>query len=467
MTKHNFAASYRVAAALCLFLSSTPSFAQDPQQDSRRPGDANREQAQSAGASEDSSRVPTAGSEPTYQDVLANPDDTDLNYRYAVVQIRKGELRGASATLERVLMVSPNKPSVRLLRALVLYRLDNLQDAQRELETLKGLNLPPDLRATANAYQREIDRKGKRTHFGGRLGLGFEHDTNRNAAPSEGKALFFDVPLQLAGNSLRRADESMIGMAALDARHQLPGPSGHEVYGGYNYFRQDQRLVSAVDLQAHSVHGGAMFKVMGSRLAPSAGIDHVLFARDTFLVNRSLGFNLLRKLSTRLEGTADLLYTYNDFRRTRQSAVLDERSGPEWNLNFGANYEVRPTMRLFTGAGVSEKYAAKDYFNYRRYSATISPTWLLGRGAFLNTALQASFDRYAKSDTVISAKTREDNIYRLRGTLGAPLATSGMLSSLVATLSYEWYHADSSIPNYSYDNTKIMMMMNYRWEMTR
>lgn len=453
--------------ALCILLLPAAALAQDAREEGRRPAEEARGQAASSAAADESARLPAPAGEPSYSDVLASPDDVDLSYRYAVVQIRKGELRGASASLERILMIQPQQANARLLRALVLYRLDNLDDARRELDTLKTLRLPPDLRSTANAYSREIDRRSKRTHFGGRVGLGFEHDTNRNSAPAEGKALFLDTPLQLTGDSLRRSDQSLVGLAGLDARHQLTGPSGHEVFGGYNYYRQDQRDVPTVDLSAHSINGGALLKAFGSRWSPMAGMDYVTLSRDTFLVNRFLGMNVLRKLSTRLEGMVDFQYTYNDYRRTALAGALDERSGPEWTLNLGGTYEVRPTLSVFGSFGGLEKRAAKEYNAYTRYTATISPTWLLGRGFFLNTALQASFDRYAKADTAISAKNRSDNLYRLRGTLGAPLASRGTLGALVGTVSYEWYHSDSNIPNYSYDNTKLMMMMTYRWETSR
>ena len=44
-------------------------------------------------------------------------------------QIRRGDVRGAGATLERILLMRPDLPRIRLLYAIVLYRLDNLDEA--------------------------------------------------------------------------------------------------------------------------------------------------------------------------------------------------------------------------------------------------------------------------------------------------------------------------------------------------
>jgi Flp pilus assembly protein TadD len=71
--------------------------------------------------------------EVTYEDVLANPDNIDLNFAYAQVQIARGDLKNAAATLERILLIEQDLPRVRLLYAIVLFRLDNLDEAEREL----------------------------------------------------------------------------------------------------------------------------------------------------------------------------------------------------------------------------------------------------------------------------------------------------------------------------------------------
>lgn len=52
--------------------------------------------------------------------VLKDPGTLDLACRYAQTQIRKGDLLGASPTLERILLVRPDLPRVRVLYAVVL-----------------------------------------------------------------------------------------------------------------------------------------------------------------------------------------------------------------------------------------------------------------------------------------------------------------------------------------------------------
>ena len=77
----------------------------------------------------------------TYEQVLADPDNVELNFRYARAQVARGDLRGASATLERILMTDPSLAQARLFHAIVLLRLDSLQDASRELTLIRGLEI--------------------------------------------------------------------------------------------------------------------------------------------------------------------------------------------------------------------------------------------------------------------------------------------------------------------------------------
>jgi hypothetical protein len=51
----------------------------------------------------------------TYADILANPDDIELNLAYAQNQIADGNVLGASATFERILLLKPDHARARLL----------------------------------------------------------------------------------------------------------------------------------------------------------------------------------------------------------------------------------------------------------------------------------------------------------------------------------------------------------------
>ncbi|NNL65641.1 MAG: hypothetical protein HKP30_05320, partial [Myxococcales bacterium] len=127
-----------------------------------------------------------AGEDVSYADVLADPDDIATSYQWARRQVREGELRGAAATLERILLLRPDLAAVRLLYAVVLYRLDSLAEASRQLEILSDGPLRPAERAEVARYQKTLRRASRRTRFDTSLSFGTNYETNRNSAPMSG-----------------------------------------------------------------------------------------------------------------------------------------------------------------------------------------------------------------------------------------------------------------------------------------
>lgn len=57
----------------------------------------------------------------SYADVLTKPDDTALIVCFARGQINNGNVTGAVATLERILLIAPDAANVRYLYAIALY----------------------------------------------------------------------------------------------------------------------------------------------------------------------------------------------------------------------------------------------------------------------------------------------------------------------------------------------------------
>ena len=91
------------------------------------------------------------------QDVYDNPDDHQLNLEYAKQEIQRGEMLNAASALERMLYGNPDWHSARLLYAAVLYRLDDVKAANRELSLLEGRNLNPQQIETLERYETQFE----------------------------------------------------------------------------------------------------------------------------------------------------------------------------------------------------------------------------------------------------------------------------------------------------------------------
>jgi len=407
----------------------------------------------------------------TYEDVLKDPNNIALNVRYAQEQIARGEVLGAAATLERILLMNPNLPDVRLFYAVVLYRLDSLDEAQRELDTLRNVTLPPEIRAQLQEYEEKIKYRKRRTHFGIRQSDGWGYDTNRNASPHSKEQLFFDNALDVQGSNTRRPDTHFLNVTTVDVTHDLGFQAGHSVFGSFTYLLQEQNRVHSLNLGSFQYELGGAYKGQYFNFTPSFVYNYLFLSDQSFL--RSQGGNFLfdRDLTKKLNVFYNFKVERQDFMNISENTDSYNRKGPEFDHTWGGNYILCPTMRWSSNIGYSEKFAKQDYYAYDRISLNNSHTWIWPKGQFVINTLSAYFDRYQTPEFSVSSMHRHDNTLRYRVTYGAPLETLLIgkilpkpLKDIVFTISYEYYHALSSITNYTYTNNKIEGLLTKRLE---
>ncbi|MBI5208394.1 MAG: tetratricopeptide repeat protein [Elusimicrobia bacterium] len=457
-----------------LFLAHAAAFAAAPPQPTgaeetigREPAsraEAQAEQRRAADAA--AQRKPVEGAAVTYEAVLADPDNVDLNYRFAQSQIAAGDLKGAIGTLERILMVNPGLHRVRLLYALVLYRLDNLGEAERELNTLTGLSLPDNLRSELEEYKRLINKRRRKTHVDLSAGFGFDYDSNRTAAPASEQLLVNNNFIALTPAHPDTADTAFVGMGNARITYDPGTQQGHEVFGGLGWYRTEQTVHHKLELQAVSLELGTVLKYGRNHITPKVTWGQVTLHEDNFLERSSFGIRYDRKITERLAADFEARMTDDVFAKTLDVAAAEERSGEQWDLAWGVGYILSPIMRVHGGYTFSAKNAPprNTYNAFDRHAVHVNHALLLGKGMFFLTGLAMNFDLYDARDPAIGRNLREDITYRARLTFGVPLGLAHKyLKDLVFTQTYEYYRAESTVTNYAYDNNKLSSLITYRW----
>ena len=342
--------SVLLASALCLPLLSTRLFAQNTgviDKEAARPAqqESAAEQASNAGAQASKMNAPE-GADITFEQVSADPDNVDLNFRYARTQVRHGNLKGASATLERILLLNPDLPQIRLFYGVVLYRLDNLLEADREISATLASNPPDAVKAEASKFLAEIHKRQKRTQITGRVGVGFEYDDNRNSAPSTGIDLFGGTPVQLNAGSLRHDDTSILFLGNVEAHHDLGLAAGHEVFATINYYRAEQTLQKNLNLTAYSPALGGVYKTPFFNITPQFVYDYVLLAQTTFMRDRGFDLRVDKTLSARADVYADVHDVRQVYSPTAVVPTASDRTGIQVDSILGGDYTIVPTNRV-------------------------------------------------------------------------------------------------------------------------
>jgi hypothetical protein len=408
----------------------------------------------------------------TYQDVLSRPDDIQLNYRYAREQIARNNLLGAAATLQRILLIDPNLHPVRLLYGVVLYRLDALIEARQALESLDGVVLPPNVREEVDAYLRMIKRRQRKTRFGLRQTLGYGYDTNRNAAPSSKKRLFNDVALSVAATDGRTGDSHFVNMTSVDVAHDLGFAAGHELIGSFTYFLQEQKDVNSLSLGSFQYLFGGVYKSRWFNFTPTFDASHVFLSHENFLRTQAGNFQIDKNFFGKLDLFLATRVENRDFMNISENSNNVERKGIYTTVNGGAHYWLSPSMRLSADIGGGHKTAKRKYNAYNAFFMRASHTWLLGKGQFLVNTVRLENDRYVGVDEAIAGRHRRDNLFSYQVTYGAPLSffffrspfLPKPLRDVTFSLAYQYFHATSTITNYSYVNNQFQGFFTKRLE---
>ncbi|MBI4346046.1 MAG: hypothetical protein HY553_04285 [Elusimicrobia bacterium] len=405
---------------------------------------------------------------PAFSDVLAAPDDPELNERFARSRMEAGDLTAALTAWERVLSARPQRRDLRVLYAITLFRLDDWEGAAREIDGLSGAGLPEDVSRQLSLMRAEIRRRRARTRVTGVLGARVDSDSNRNAAPLSGKRLVEDRPVHLRGDLLAQFDRSYGGFASVELRRDLGLQARHDVFMRLDLQRTESSKFRVLDAEIAAAQAGGTLHLGGLRLVPWGGLDHVRLSRETFLRAFSGGLRAERDLSPSwgLYGEGSLAYL--DFSRISDVNSAAERSGRRAELGTGLWVSPTSTLRVRAGLAVARQEAARAYNAFERASINLAPEWLPGRGVFVQGAFGYALDRYEAPDPIVSTRLRSDDIHLARATVGVSLGVFvSWLRDVYLAQSLEYQHAVSNLENFEYENKKLSTQLSYAFGWAR
>lgn len=407
----------------------------------------------------------------TFQDVLKDPDNADLNFQYSKTQVMEGDLLGATGTLERILAVKPDWHEVRLFYTVVLFRLDDLTEAQQQIEMLDKAPLSPRLSEERDLYKNEIKKRKKKTRFSVRETIGMEGDTNRNAAPSSKELLLFNTRTPNSVDGRRKSDTAFLNIASVDVSHDLGFQAGHLLIGSFTHYLQNQNALNSLDLGAFQYEVGGVYKTRYVNFTPTFFASHVFLSDENYLRTQGGNFSFDHTFRDRWDVSAAYRVERQDYLPIKENEVARTRNGMEHSVTSGVSYILTSSMKVGGGVVYSYKNAKANYEGYDHWAYRIGHSWLLGRGQFLLNAVEAGFDRYDEQDSTVATRFRRDNSLRYRVTYGAPLSFFFMnkllpkfIKDIVLSFNYEYYRAYSNIPNYAYSNSKFQGLLTKKWE---
>jgi hypothetical protein len=406
----------------------------------------------------------------TYDQVLENPDDPMLSYRYALKQIGDGDLLGASATLDRLILLAPEEPNIRALRAIVLYRLGNLREAKEEFEQLLLLELDPRLKTNIERYAAQIDQQSKRTRLTALVSLGYQFDSNRAGSNDADKVRTVVGDFDLTNAAPTDDDHSIQALAKLSVEHDLPGQDRHMLFASATVYDGDQFKLDDFDTQSIGAQAGIRVEVGEIFVTPSVNYAHLWLGEESYLDL----FQAEARYDWRINDPVNLFAVFAladyDYHVTEEYPNSEDQSGLDVNGRLGLDWYIGSDHRLTFSYTHRRFDATTDFESFNGDRLNIDHVWLIHRGIFLVTNMSAEWDRYDALDPLFVGKDREDVIYRGRLTLGVPVATmldaeqTGFLDGLLMSVYGEYYLQDSNRDLNEFENIRAGLSLSKRFQ---
>lgn len=389
----------------------------------------------------------------------ADPGNLDKAFEFAGIAIRAGDYEGAIATLERMLLLDPQLPRVRLELGALYYRLGSYETARHYFDSaLQAPNVPAEVRERVMTFRAEIDRRQAPSQFSGSITAGLRYQSNANTAPTGGNVRVGGLPARLDEEATAEGDVNAFLFGTLRHAYDFgtQDRTMWESFGNFYVARQfDRTDVDVTYLQATT--GPRFFAdalLYGLSVRPFVAADFVMIHDKTDYVAPGGGVSLDYNepgASVSLLGE----WRHRFFNNTRERPQNDNRSGDELGLRLSADKTFASFLTLFAALGYVHFDARRGFESYDEIGVTAGaqaaftgPFGAEGIPWTLTFSATRLFTDYDRPDATIDPDTkRRDRDWRLNATLTAPLSADWS-----AMVSFGRNQRDSSLPNYDYTN---------------
>jgi thioredoxin-like negative regulator of GroEL len=277
-----------------------------------------------------------------FQQLLKDPKNVDLTFRYAQAAIKSGNIEGGISSLERLLLLDRNFPGVKIQLAELYARIHSYDVAKAYLAQARdepGVN-----QATLDriqAVQVQIDRAASPANFSANLLVGLRYQSNASAEPAGSDIIAGGVPQTLSTIYLFKPAWDSFATGNMQYTIDL---GGVPVESNAIAYYSKSLGHSVLDLGAIEVNSGPRFDVDAGGFhffsaRPYALANEVTLGESQFLHGVGAGLGIDRQITDQLSGGA-----FYEFRRDWFSNVALAQDAIAMNANlqsFGTSLSYR------------------------------------------------------------------------------------------------------------------------------
>ena len=388
----------------------------------------------------------------TYMQILQNPNDLDLNLKYAQQQGKMGNFKQTISTLERLNMLYPDNTEIKLYLLSVLVQVDSPEKANTIIAEMKlRRDLSPEDLETLQEIETELkDREPGLWTFAADLSMGSVFSDNVNSVSKS--RLKKDSDDTVAFNSPKH-DRTLSGGIGLSASR----PVGEEssVLINLSHTSSEQYQETDDDYQSYGLTFALDTIFAGQSVSPYLMLSKSDYQTDADSVSFMYGAGSFFTIGER--NTISYGYAFSDSKGNNNSSdtTADETNSIGHSYTLAHDFILTEIISTNISLGYSDSDAKVDAGNdYETYDVGFGLNFAFP-WAYIAVTNSLSFNDYKKADSSVdSTKLRSDvtNTFDIMFTkaIGDFFPAIDPNRSFFINLSYEKVISEANIMNYDY-----------------
>jgi len=408
-----------------------------------------------------------------FQETLRQPANLDVLFNFATLAAKTGDLEGAVSALERMLVINPDIPRVRLELGVLYYRLGSYETARTYLETaLASPALPPEQRERAEHFMADAQKRLSPSVFTGDAFFGWRYQSNANLGPGSPNVLLFGAPANLNQQATGQPDWGIVGSLQVNHSYDFGRQDKAALETQFTGYANRQFQLTTTDVSLLDLTTGPRFQILSETfqdvsLRPFIRGGYVWLNDTDYygLFGGGLEGGVL--LADRLRNATALKWSRQSHPDTWYLPANSQYTGNEMTAATGFQYLLTSAVTLFAN-GYGTRFLA-DLTPVQSYSL-----WGLGGGMNIRFAdplfktlqqwrigLNYAYQwwNYDAPDPTVdpnNLRIQLDSI--LSVTLAVPFD-----DRTTFTVAGGRFVRSSNIPNYAFENDTVMFGVDWRF----
>lgn len=417
----------------------------------------------------------SAALDPMFREVLAAPNDIELNLAFARKAIELEDFEAAVATLERLLIGRAELPLIRLELGMLYLRLEAPEVAEAYfLQVLETPDLAAEPRHRAEILLVETRRANAKGSFGASVSLGFKHSSNAVTKPhredliaendlraqysdgwARGNEILEGLVQNYYENNSPNSDAGSTGSLALSYSRELDGLTERRFNASINHYasRQAGTDLESLDIGVTSMRLGLALPIQRRGKQPLS-IDPY-FSASVLDTADEAGFSSSAALGLVLNGywspRRPMALSFEVGAKEHKLDRDELKNGGRYNIGFTLGHIHRGVGYSSLGLKFDQTDSDDDFENLVGGNFSLSHSrplgaYTLGGNFGWRESRRDGFQTPPPGFPIIELRRHDKDL-----SLGLSLSRS--ILGIAVNLGVSYIERDSNIPGSNYDDT--------------